>query len=104
MAQPYFAKSLAKQQKCYFAINVAHRIWKKSVDIHETIKIREVMINESFFMNNLPLDDILNECEKFSQKVNSSLSVIYDTQPADVKVWWAMFLPNIIITLEKNPN
>lgn len=44
------------------------------------------MRNESFLKNNLPLDDILNECEKFSQKVNSSLSVTDDTQPADVKV------------------
>lgn len=37
---------------------------KKSVDIHETMQIGKVVINQRFLVYSLPLDEILNELKK----------------------------------------
>ena len=67
----------------------------------KTIKIRKVIINQKFLCT-FAFGWNFKWLKKLTGKI--AISVVYDIQPADMKVWWTTSLLSIITTLQKDPN
>ena len=77
----------------YCSLNV------KKLLIYKRYKNKESHNKSKIPMHNLPLGWNFKWLKKLTGKI--AISIVYDIQPADMKVWWTTSLLSIITTLQK---